>query len=489
MGPVPPPQEQVTHVLPPRTADEPLKLRVRRFLHKPWVEALILVLIVASSTLAVVELDVDLTERAKLWVGLTGDLITAVFIVELSLRGWSYHRFSRFLQRYWIDILACVPLSSHFGALRVLRLFRLFRLLRVGTLIRRRYLSGHGGEFALLFVMALVILVFAAGLMAHFERQLDPHFGSVGYSFWWSIFSMVSGEPIGGVPASTAGRGIALLVTLLGLSIFATVTGAAAALMTQRLRRLEVFPMDLEELEGHIVICGWDRRAPLVIEELQHSSDERARPIVVVAELKELPELNWKIVDREKVYLVSGDFTKAENLENAGIRRAAKAIIMSDKTGSRSDQDRDARTILAALTIEKLNREIYTCAELLNREHEPHLRMAGVEDVVCASEYGATLMSSMAIHSGISAIFGELLSVRYGNEFWKMDLPEKWIGKPFGDLVAVIKTKTEAILLAVERPAGGKRREMVLNPERSFAMAKGDRLVLISEKRPDLGGV
>lgn len=486
-----PPSDARTEVLPPPAPNEPVKLRVRRWLHQPLVEFAIMALTLISVTLAVVEVDKTLKGSERFWVQWIGDAITFLFIVELALRGWSYHRFGKFVQKYWLDLVACLvigPWPATWGAIRILRLVRLFRLMRVGALVRRRYMQGAGGEFATIFALALMVLILAGSLMAILEHGNGGEFDSVGHSLWWSVFSMVSGEPTGGIPRTTAGRGIALVLTLSGLCIFAVITGAAAAVMTQRLKRLEVYPMDLEELEGHLIICGWDRRAPLVIEELQHSSDERDRPIVIVAELEAIPELNWKIVAREKVYLVSGDCTSAENLEKAGIRRAAKAIIMSDKKANRSDQDRDARTILTALTIEKLNKNIYTCAELLNREHEGHLRMAGVEDVVCVSEYGATLISSMAIHSGISNIIGELLSVQYGNEFFKLDVPASMEGKRFSDVVGQVTARHGAIPIAVERPAAGARkREVTLNPDPGFSLQKGDRLVVISRTRPDLG--
>ncbi len=462
--------------------------RVRRVMHAPWFEGVLVVLIVVSSILAVVEVNGGLSSGPALLVRIAGDAISGIFLGELAVRCWTYRLRSRFFGRYWLDILASLPFPSGFEALRILRLLRVLRLLRLGTLLRRRFTGGSGGDFALLLVTTLIVVLLGASISALFEHKLNREHDSLGYSFWWSVFSMIAGEPMDGVPRTLTGRLISLVLAMSGLCVFAVVTGAAAALMTQRLRRLEVHSMDMEELEDHIVICGWDRRAPLVIEELQHSTEEKERAIVIVAELEELPPLNWKIVNRDRVYLLNGDFTKAETLERAGIRRASKAIIMSDKTGNRSDQDRDARTILAALTIEKLNHGIYTCAELLNREHEAHLRMAGVEDVACVSEYGATMMSSMAIHSGISSIIGELLSVQYGNEFFKVDLPASLEGKSFREAMERLIPRN-AITIAVERPMGGKRREMALNPEPAFLLQRGDRLVVIARARPDLTGI
>lgn len=453
-------------------------------MHQPWFELALLVLILVSCVVVIRQVNiVNPTDGQQRFFQLVDGVFSGLFLGELGLRCWTYRNRSRFFARYWLDIIASVPLPVP-SPLRLLRLARLLRLLRVGTQVRRRYLAGSGGEFVVIFAIAGVVVLVAASVMAEFEKAtgLAPNFDQ---AFWWSILSMVSNQPADHVPATFAGRIVSVIVVMTGLCLFAIVTGTAAAVMSQRLRRLEDHSMDLEEVEDHIIICGWDRRAPLVLEELQHSADERHRAIVVIAELEELPPLNWKIVDREKVYLLTGDFTKAEILEKAGIRRAAKAIIMSEKAGNRSDQDRDARTILAALTIEKLNRNIYTCAELLNREHEAHLRMAGVEDVVCASEYGATLMSSMAIHSGISTIIAELLSVQYGNEFFKLDCPPWLEGKSFGEAVGTL-TKKESILIAVERPGPGKHREITLNPTGHFIMQRGDKMVVISRVRPDI---
>ena len=54
-------------------------------------------------------------------------------------------------------------------------------------------------------------------------------------------------------------------------------------------------------------------------------------------------------------------------MEKARVHRANTCIILSDMSQGRSVQAADAWTILTALTaltVEKLNLDIYTCAEL-----------------------------------------------------------------------------------------------------------------------------
>lgn len=83
-----------------------------------------------------------------------------------------------------------------------------------------------------------------------------------------------------------------------------------------------------------------------------------------------------------RVFLQQEDFTKVSSLEKAGVHRASICIILADTSRGRSDQDADARTILAALTVEKLKPNIYTCAELYNREFRSHLQMGKVNAFV-----------------------------------------------------------------------------------------------------------
>ena len=138
-----------------------------------------------------------------------------------------------------------------------------------------------------------------------------------------------------------------------------------------KLSHPEIDDMDRFQLYDHLLILGWNRLVALIIEELT-AAKGNAQAVVVVADLEEPPpEVTNQVGSR--VFFVRGDYTKPAVLEQARVRKANKAIIVADDTIERSDQDRDARTVLGALMVERMNPEIYTCAELLNRENEQHL--------------------------------------------------------------------------------------------------------------------
>ena len=97
-------------------------------------------------------------------------------------------------------------------------------------------------------------------------------------------------------------------------------------------------------------------------------------------------------------------------MKKTSVEKAKIAFILPDKTIERSDQDRYARSVLAALIIEKLNKNIFTYVELLNRNNESHLQMAGVEEIIVSDEYSGNIMAATARNDRIISVLNELLT-------------------------------------------------------------------------------
>ncbi|MGM0577496.1 MAG: ion transporter [Myxococcota bacterium] len=97
-----------------------LRSRANLLIHHPATEIALVVLIVTEATLPA-------GGRPRTVVEHVGDLITWIFVAELSIRLWVAPRKRRFFRRYWLDILAVAPLIRPLRMFRVLRLLRLFR--------------------------------------------------------------------------------------------------------------------------------------------------------------------------------------------------------------------------------------------------------------------------------------------------------------------------------------------------------------------------
>lgn len=469
---------------PPPTGLSRLKARADRFIHHPVTELTLVGLILVSVALLVAETAFDQEGAVRQVMEDAGDWITWLFVAELSVRWWVAPKKRRFFRRYWLDILAVLPTTR---ALRLFRVVRLLRLFRAGLLVNRRLavfrgvFRGAGGELTVLATVT-TILVLAAAVVLHLgERSVNADFADLEHAVWYAVYSLIGGEPIGGTPVTELGRAVTLVLILGGLTVFGMFVGTVSASMVSRLsRRLEVNEMDLDELSGHVIICGWNHSAPTVVREIV-TREERRQPVVIITEHEGMPEdVPLDTVPRELLYHVSGDYTRVEVLEQAAASRAVMALLLSDKSVPRTDQDRDARTVLAALTIERIAPGIFTCAELRDRQNETLLRRAGVEEIVVADEYSGFILGSVGRNRGLVATLDEILSTRYGNAFHKAVVPDDLDGTSVGELHTLLKDRYGAVLVSVERQGGPAEGRVLVNPPVDHRVGAGDHLVVIT---------
>lgn len=118
----------------------PLRAGLDRFFRHPAVDAAIMALILASVALLLVEFYLGKEGEDFHWLYLVSDLITAVFIVELSLRWIAAPSTRAHWREFWLDWLAVIPFFRPvriLRGLRFLRAVRLLRLFRFGLLAHR----------------------------------------------------------------------------------------------------------------------------------------------------------------------------------------------------------------------------------------------------------------------------------------------------------------------------------------------------------------
>ncbi len=459
---------------------------VDAFLRRPATDAAIIVLILASVLLLLMESTVTSPSERRL-LDFWGDVITCVFIVELSLRYWVAESKSRFWMSYWVDVLSVLPILR---PLRFLRILRLLRIVRVGLLLNRRISSmsrtfrERAGEIVVVAVLLCAVLLVSAVGLRYAEPSSSP-LHHLAESFWWSLSSLMAGGPIEGapVPRSLLGKIFLVLVMLSSMTIFAIMTGIVSAGMVDSLRNtMKDQRVEIQRLRDHVIICGVNRMLGRIIEELQYLPEYRHAGIVVVAEFEEPPILPERIRYPGNVFFLSGDYTRLSVLREAGLEYASTAILLADKTKPRSDQDRDARTVLAAMLIErecrKAGKDIFTCVELLNPDNMEQLRAMGVEELVILDEYGGSIIAASSANQGMVPVFNELFTRGWGNAFFKRPVPRELEGKPVKEALVWLKEHWNALLLAIDRPDRPGR--PLVNPPMDEIIEPGDMLVVIA---------
>jgi len=454
-----------------------LRHKVERGLNSTPFEVVLLVLIVLSVVLTVIEVIVSPALQPP--VVLAGDVLTGLFAVELTLRFWVAKKKSRFFERYWVDILAVLPVVR---PLRFLRVLRVLRLLRAGMLFHRRLRArpgtGVGVEYLGIAVGTLTLVVMCAMVLYRVEGAHNPAFDGFEDALWFSALSLVGGEPIGGQPTTDVGRWTTLILMIGGLSLFGVFVGFVSAGMVAGLtRRLEVHELDIDELEGHVVVCGWNQAAPTVIEEMFGGGAPGHRAVVWVTEQALTNEQRaTEGVPAELLYAHVGDYTRVDVLEAVNVRHASSVVLLSDELIPRTAQDCDARTVLAALTVERMVPTMHTVAMLHSRQNEELLQMAGVEEIIVGDLYSGMIVGSVQRNPGLVRVLDEILTNRRGNAFLTRTVPKRFAGQTVEELHSALFRDENTLLLGVEIEG-----QMCVNPAPGRALRGGERMVVLCD--------
>ncbi len=189
--------------------------------------------------------------------------IWGIFIIDFLITFSLAPEKLSFLKKNWLTAI-----SLFIPALRVFRVFRFVRLLRglkgirlvrivssfnrsmrsVGQTMKRR---GFG------YVMIITLIVIFAGAAGMYAMENpNPGFTSYWLALWWAAMQVVTAGN-GFNPMTPEGRGLALLITIFGYSIFGYVTATFATYFIGRDAEEKDAPIagskEIEELKSEII--------------------------------------------------------------------------------------------------------------------------------------------------------------------------------------------------------------------------------------------
>ncbi len=310
-----------------------------------------------------------------------------------------------------------------------------------------------------------VILLGGATFLFLVEHKVNKSVGSIGDAIYWAVISMTTTGYGDITPSTVGGRVIAMVVVLSGLVLLSIVTATVASVFVEKKIR-EGKGLETIKFKNHLVLCGWNNNAEVVIEGLLRSLDFKKLHLVLVNELseEEVESLKYKYREHEFKFL-RGDFTHEDALARANIAQARSAILLADTSGHRSLEKADERTILGTLAIKSISPEVKTCAELINPENKQHLRRANVDEIIVRGEHIGSLLAGAATSPGLPRVISNLLSPLEENNFWKVEIPSRFIGQPVAELSAYFKKEHQALLIALLREQKGLALENILTDD------------------------
>lgn len=273
-------------------------------------------------------------------------------------------------------------------------------------------------------ISLFLLLLFSSAFVVWWQEQNFE--GTYWGAVWSVLFTLIGQGEFATRPTTFVGRFIVFFLSIFGVALF----GVVFAEVMQRLinsRLKEMLGMNTCKYEGHVMICGWNTRGPLLIRQLIASGSQ----IAVVAE--ERPrDLHGD------VFFVQGNPSDRDALLKCGLERAKSAIILWDPRFG----DDDSRAILTVLAVESMRPEIYSVVELHNPDNERYARYANVDDILYTDSLIANITGICTNFEGISSFIKDILSTSDdGHSFASFDVPPEYAGKTIGELFEYFRDK------------------------------------------------
>jgi len=165
--------------------------------------------------------------------------ITLLFVIEYLLRLYSARKPLAYALSFYglVDLATVLPLLLFGDSNTVIRMLRVFRLLKLIRYLRALQLFvaslNEVFDIVAVVVIGISIIVLIAGNLIYF---LEPqHIANAFEGCWWSLVTMTTVGYGDIVPHTAAGRTLASILIIIGVSMFAMLTGTISVKVSHAL--------------------------------------------------------------------------------------------------------------------------------------------------------------------------------------------------------------------------------------------------------------
>jgi voltage-gated potassium channel len=225
---------------------------------------------------------------------------------------------------------------------------------------------------------------------------------------------------------------------------------------------------------NHIILCEWNHRTQEIVQDLRADPKTATQPLVLIADLPTKP------INDDNLFFVAGHVND-DTLLRANVAEAQTVVILGDDR--LEPTARDAKVVLATLTIESINRNVYTIVELVSDANVSHCQRASANEIIVNNHVTSGLLARAALDHGITKVISEWLSVDHGDELYKVRTPSTLVNHTFIEALTAMKQQYGCIVLGVQHVQDG---EVVSNPPADFRLNGDDFLIVVSSERPNI---
>ncbi|MBN2510178.1 MAG: NAD-binding protein [Spirochaetales bacterium] len=327
--------------------------------------------------------------------------------------------------------------------------------------VLRRIEQRFASPFTQMAVFFLSVFIVTGFVVFILEYRSNTQFSDVFDGFWWAIITFSTTGYGDKVPVTPGGRIVAVVSIFMGIAAMSALSGSLASVFVDRNSRARRGLMDFPKLTNHLIICGWkDHMKDILLDIVRGSSVFTDRTIVIISNvdserIEELKEQD----DLSDIKFVRGDYFSESALNRANVQAAKKIIVIADTFETKAPSEIDAKTVMTVLTIKSMARDVYTCAEILDRKYESYLKSALCDEILFSRDFSRRILANSSITNGMSHIMQDLLSPDIGTtKITTADIPREFIGRPYRDYRDDVQGSANRILIGVLENTGSPNR-------------------------------
>ena len=349
------------------------------------------------------------------------------------------------------------------------------------------------GLKVVLFFSAIILL--SSLVVFVIERKTNEGFISFFDSLWWTIVTISTVGYGDKLPHSFWGRIIAIITIFVGMGIMGTVTGRIASFLMERQMKEERGLLDYSHMKGHFVVCGWKREMNRILHEIINANPDLSPLEIVLINSASRDDINAirKDTELKGIKFVCGNFFEELEMIRAGVKGAARVLVLADYLTQGDMQQIDSKTVMTVMTVKNLNKKAYVCAELLDTKFEKYLKLSHCDEILLAREFSRSMLASASSGTGLSHVIKSLISGESGTGIATASYPESFVGQTFQELRTYFYTKQNAQLIGMLENTGNllvrkkeALKEAQMNPDISKLIPDLRSVKTISANDPNL---
>lgn len=201
-----------------------------------YLELLVLTLSLFSLGALTAELLLTLPPDTIQLLDRIDDVICGVFLMDFAVHCWLAPSRVVFLRWGWIDLLSSVPTIGWLRWGRVFRVLRILRALRSFQAVGEHLRTDRArGTFVTVGLLSLIAVLFATIAVFNLERDAPgANIHSGGDALWWAFATITTIGYGDHFPVTFAGRVVAVVLVVFGLSFFGTFTAYVASFFLEK---------------------------------------------------------------------------------------------------------------------------------------------------------------------------------------------------------------------------------------------------------------